>query len=127
MLKDLRENMFYIQRMIPVTATTSKIENEVYRHTAATDEEFQKINEFYHQVLEEDKDLCEGSQKNINAGVHINGEYHPDKEKVIPDSPDVSTRRLLTLKLNTGTVAFPRYCSTGCDGAQEEGRGTRGT
>ncbi|KAK7739725.1 hypothetical protein SLS53_005695 [Cytospora paraplurivora] len=77
----ITENMFYIQRMIPVTATTSKIENEVYRHTGATDEEFQKINEFYHQVLEEDKELCEGSQRNINAGVHINGEYHPDKEK----------------------------------------------
>lgn len=76
------ENMFYIQRMIPVTATTSKVENEVYRHKNATDEEFEKINAFYHQVLAEDKDLCDGSQRNINAGVYVNGEYHPEKEKV---------------------------------------------
>lgn len=74
--------MFYIQRMTPVTATTSKIENEVYRHKSATDEEFAKINAFYHQVLAEDKDLCDGSQRNINAGVYVNGEYHPEKEKV---------------------------------------------
>lgn len=76
------ENMFYIQRMIPVTATTSKVENEVYRHKNATNEEFEKINAFYHQVLAEDKDLCDGSQRNINAGVYVNGEYHPEKEKV---------------------------------------------
>lgn len=74
--------MFYIQRMIPVTATTSKVENEVYRHKNATDEEFEKINAFYHQVLAEDKVLCDGSQRNINAGVYVNGEYHPEKEKV---------------------------------------------
>lgn len=68
--------------MIPITATTSKIENEVYRHKSATDEEFAEINAFYHQVLEEDKELCVGAQRNINAGVYINGEYHPEKEKV---------------------------------------------
>lgn len=74
--------MFYIQRMIPVTATTTKVENEVYRHKNATDEEFEKINAFYHQVLAEDKDICDGSQKNINEGVYVNGEFHPEKEKV---------------------------------------------
>lgn len=74
--------MFYIQRMIPVTATTSKVENEVYRPKNATDDEFEKINAFYHQVLAEDKDLCDGSQRNINGGVYVNGEYHPEKEKV---------------------------------------------
>lgn len=74
--------MFYIQRMLPVTATTSRIENEVYRHKNSTDEEFAKINEFYHQVLDEDKNLCEGTQRNINAGIFINGEWHPEKEKV---------------------------------------------
>lgn len=74
--------MFYIQRMVPVTATTSKIENEIYRHKDATDDEFAKINAFYHQVLEEDKELCDGAQRNINNGVYINGEFHPEKEKV---------------------------------------------
>lgn len=74
--------MFYIQRMIPITSTTSKIENEIYRHKNATDEEFAKINDFYHQVLDEDKGLCDGAQQNINGGVYVNGEFHPDKEKV---------------------------------------------
>lgn len=81
--------MFYIQRMIPVTATTSKIENEVYRHKNATDEEFANINDFYHQVLDEDKALCEGTQRNINAGVYVNGEFHPDKEKVSRKTPSI--------------------------------------
>ncbi|PYH89577.1 ISP domain-containing protein [Aspergillus ellipticus CBS 707.79] len=75
------EKFFYIQRMIPLSATTSKIENEVYRHRDATDEEFDNINAFYRQVLEEDKELCVGAQENLSAGVFINGELHPSKEK----------------------------------------------
>lgn len=68
--------------MIPVTATTSKIENEVYRHKNATDEEFAAITAFYTQVLEEDKELCEGAQQNLSTGIYTNGELHPEKEKV---------------------------------------------
>ncbi len=68
--------------MIPVTATTSIIENEVYRHRNARDEEFANINAFYRQVLDEDKQLCEGAQQNLSARVYINGELHPEKEKV---------------------------------------------
>ncbi|KAF2712527.1 ISP domain-containing protein [Pleomassaria siparia CBS 279.74] len=75
------ENMFYIQRMFPITATTSRIEYEVYRHRDAMDEDFDNINAFYKQVLEEDKHLCEAAQKNLNAGIFVNGELHPDKEK----------------------------------------------
>ncbi|KAL1297506.1 hypothetical protein AAFC00_005024 [Neodothiora populina] len=76
----ITDNFFYIQRMLPVTATTSKIEYEVYRHKNATDEEFANINAFYKQVLEEDKDLCTAAQENLNSGVFVNGELHPDKE-----------------------------------------------
>ncbi|KAM0820333.1 putative Rieske [2Fe-2S] iron-sulfur domain-containing protein [Seiridium cardinale] len=75
------EHFFYIQRMIPVSATTSRIENEVYRHKNATDEKFKALCDFYTQVLEEDKGLCEGAQKNLSAGVYVTGELHPDKEK----------------------------------------------
>lgn len=74
------EHFFYIQRMIPVSATTSRIENEVYRHKDATDEKFKGLCDFYTQVLEEDKDLCEGTQENLSAGVYVTGELHPDKE-----------------------------------------------
>lgn len=68
--------------MVPLTATTSKVENEVYRHRDATDEEFENINAFYRQVLDEDKELCVGTQENLNSGVFTNGELHPSKEKV---------------------------------------------
>lgn len=72
--------------MIPVTATTSKVEIEVYRHKDATDKEFADINAFYRQVLEEDRDLCVGAQRNLNLGVFVNGELHPSKEKVFLQS-----------------------------------------
>lgn len=62
-----RDKFFYIQRMIPITATTSKVENEVYRHKDATDEEFENINAFYRQVLDEDRELCVGTQENLNS------------------------------------------------------------
>ncbi|CAG8882774.1 unnamed protein product [Penicillium egyptiacum] len=77
------DKFFYIQRMIPLSATSSKIENEVYRHRDATDEEFENINAFYRQVLDEDKELCVGTQENLSAGVFTNGELHPSKEKVV--------------------------------------------
>lgn len=79
-----RDNFFYIQRMFPITATTSKIEYEVFRHTSAADEEFKAINDFYVQVLNEDKELCEAAQRNLSAGLFVNGELHPEKEKASP-------------------------------------------
>ncbi|EFX04861.1 rieske family domain containing protein [Grosmannia clavigera kw1407] len=75
------DNFFYIQRMVPTSATTTRIENDVFRHEKATDAEFQAILDFYHQVLGEDKTLCDNAQANINAGVYVNGEFHPQKEK----------------------------------------------
>ena len=77
-----RENFFYIQRMFPVTATTSRIEYEVFRHKNATDESFTEINAFYVQVLEEDKELCNAAQENLSAGVYTNGELHPERDRV---------------------------------------------
>lgn len=68
--------------MVPTSPTTSKIENEVYRHVNAGDEEFNNICKFYAQVLEEDKDLCEGAQRNMDANVFTSGQLHPDKERV---------------------------------------------
>ena len=67
--------------MVPTSPTTTRIENDVFRHEKATDAEFNAIIEFYHQVLDEDKVLCDRAQANINTGVYINGEFHPQKEK----------------------------------------------
>lgn len=68
--------------MIPMGPTKTRVENEVYRHKHASDEEFAAINAFYRQVLDEDKRLCDSAQRNLDAGVFVNGELHPDKEKV---------------------------------------------
>lgn len=71
----------YIMRCVPVSAGQTKMEYEVYRHKGATEEDFTKISEFYKQVLREDKDLCNGAQRNLNAGIFLNGELHPRVEK----------------------------------------------
>ena len=68
--------------MFPVTATTSRIEYEVFRHKNATDESFAEINAFYVQVLEEDKQLVNAAQENLSAGVYTSGELHPEREQV---------------------------------------------
>ena len=101
-----RDKFFYIQRMIPVTATTSKVENEVYRHRDATDEEFDNINAFYRQVLEEDRELCVGAQENLSAGVFTNGELHPNKEQVCHHLVPVNSLYQLLIRLARGQYTF---------------------
>lgn len=54
---------------------------EVYRHKDSTEENFDKINQMYKRIMTEDKYLCEQAQKNINAGIFVNGEMHPRMEK----------------------------------------------
>lgn len=75
-------HFFYIMRCIPVSASQTKMEYEVYRHKDATDEEFTYITETFRTILKEDKDLCNAAQKNLNGNVFINGELHPMAEKV---------------------------------------------
>jgi hypothetical protein len=57
------------------------MEYEVYRHKTATDEGFEKIDSMFKRILGEDKYLCNQAQKNLEAGVFVNGELHPRKEK----------------------------------------------
>jgi hypothetical protein len=68
--------------MIPVDEKHTRIENEVFRHDSAGDEIFKATMDFYAQVLDEDKELCESAQANLEAGVFVSGELHPDKERV---------------------------------------------
>lgn len=56
------------------------MEYEVYRHKEASDEEFEHIDSFFKRVLAEDKWLCNEAQKNLNAGVFVNGQLHPELE-----------------------------------------------
>ncbi|KPM36567.1 hypothetical protein AK830_g9985 [Neonectria ditissima] len=72
---------FYIMRCIPISASQTKMEYEVYRHNDTTDKQFTHIDEMFKQILLEDKDLCNAAQKNLNAGIFTNGELHPRVEK----------------------------------------------
>lgn len=57
------------------------MEYEVYRHNDATDEEFEYIDAFFKRVLQEDKTLCNNAQKNLDAGIFVNGQLHPELEQ----------------------------------------------
>lgn len=54
---------------------------EVYRNKNSSEEDFQLINSIYKRVMSEDKYLCVNSQKNLENGVFVNGELHPEMEK----------------------------------------------
>lgn len=80
----------YIQRCVPISAMQTKMEYEVYRHKDATTKAFEKLNQIFKVVLSEDKELCNAAQKNLEAGIFINGQLHPRVEKVwhrfVPES-----------------------------------------
>lgn len=57
------------------------MEYEVYRHKDAEDEGFERIDAMFKRILSEDKWLCNNAQKNLQAGVFVNGEMHPRMEK----------------------------------------------
>ncbi|KAK3691266.1 hypothetical protein LTR37_018755 [Vermiconidia calcicola] len=70
-----------IQKFLPDGPTNSAMHYEVYRNKNSGEEEFSKIADTYARVMSEDKVLCSIAQKNINAGVFINGQLHPKAEK----------------------------------------------
>ncbi|KAI8687446.1 Choline monooxygenase, chloroplastic [Fusarium sp. Ph1] len=74
-------DFFYMMRCIPMSAGKTLMEYDVFRHNNTDDDNFKRINEFFNQVLQEDKDLCNGTQKNLEGGIFINGQLHPEKEK----------------------------------------------
>ena len=55
---------------------------EVFRHKDASNEVFEELDGFFKQVEGEDKNLCNGAQRNLNAGVYVNGNLQPSDEKV---------------------------------------------
>lgn len=56
------------------------MEYDVYRHKNASDEDFDKIDQFFKRVLGEDKWLCNHTQASMNAGVYVNGRMHSEYE-----------------------------------------------
>lgn len=74
-------HFFFMQRFVPSGPTRSTMKYEVYRNKNSSDEDFQTISAMYRRIMSEDKYLCINAQKNINAGVFVNGEMHPTMEK----------------------------------------------
>ncbi|KAJ5160406.1 uncharacterized protein N7482_007410 [Penicillium canariense] len=78
---NISPNFFFMQRFTPISPTKSVMRYEVYRHKDATDEDFTLISDMYKRIMSEDKYLCIHTQKNLNAGVFVNGLLHPEMEK----------------------------------------------
>lgn len=53
---------------------------QMFRNQKSPQENFDKINHLYKQVMAEDKELCVGAQSNLRRGVFINGAMHPRLE-----------------------------------------------
>lgn len=70
-----------MQRFVPSGATKSAMKYEVFRNKKSSDADFETINAMYKRIMSEDKYLCANAQKNLNAGVFVNGEMHPEMEK----------------------------------------------
>jgi phenylpropionate dioxygenase-like ring-hydroxylating dioxygenase large terminal subunit len=78
---NISPHFFFMQRFTPKGPTKCVMRYEVYRHKDASDDDFNLISDMYKRIMSEDKYLCIQSQKNLNAGVFVNGELHPEMEK----------------------------------------------
>ncbi|KAK9769447.1 hypothetical protein AB5N19_03691 [Seiridium cardinale] len=74
-------HFFFVQRFVPKGPNKSVMSYEVFRNKNSSDEDFEVINDIYKRIMSEDKYLCSNAQKNINAGVFVNGEMHPRMEQ----------------------------------------------
>lgn len=74
---------FFIMRVVPTGPITVTTEYEVYRNPASPNEAFDRAAEFFESIELEDYDLMNGVQKNLNAGVFVNGPLHSAREGAI--------------------------------------------
>lgn len=70
-----------LQRFLPHGPTSSSMQYQIFRNKNSSEEDFQLIHQMYKRIVGEDKVLCELAQKNLNAGIFVNGELHPRLEK----------------------------------------------
>ena len=70
-----------IQRFVPSGPMTCSMQYQVFRNKNSTEEQFKVVDGLYKQIMSEDKELCDAAQKNLNAGIFVNGELHPRLEK----------------------------------------------
>ncbi|KAK3075640.1 hypothetical protein LTR53_000882 [Teratosphaeriaceae sp. CCFEE 6253] len=78
---NISPHFFMIQRFVPSGPTTSSMQYQVFRNKHSSEDDFQLVNNIYKRIMSEDKYLCDLAQKNLEAGVFVNGELHPRMEK----------------------------------------------
>ncbi|KAJ1710899.1 iron-sulfur domain containing protein [Aspergillus flavus] len=59
-------HFFFLQRIVPTSATKCVTRYEVYRNNDSSDEDFELISQTYKRIMSEDKDLCTDAQKNLS-------------------------------------------------------------
>ncbi|RYO31813.1 hypothetical protein AA0113_g11827 [Alternaria arborescens] len=77
----ITKHFLFMQKFMPKSADETVMYYEVWRNKHSSEEDFLFISDTYKRVMGEDKVLCERAQKNIKAGVFVNGELNPYKEK----------------------------------------------
>ncbi|GAB1526184.1 hypothetical protein RhiTH_009350 [Rhizoctonia solani] len=72
--------MWYMMRVVPLSATQTKMEYDVFKRKTVSMERLKEYMEFYEQVEEEDYLLCVATQRNLNTGIYSRGVLHPSNE-----------------------------------------------
>ncbi|KAI5116935.1 hypothetical protein M0805_001493 [Coniferiporia weirii] len=72
--------IFYIMRTVPLSATKTRMEFDVFNRRGVTEDVLSENKRFFTQVQQEDFDLCEGVQRSMNAGIYGSGVLHPREE-----------------------------------------------
>lgn len=72
-----------LQRFLPQSPNTTKMHYQIFRNINAKQEHFDLINDLYKQVMNEDKGLAAGVQKNLERGLFINGQLNPRVESAV--------------------------------------------
>lgn len=72
--------MWYMMRVVPISATQTRMEYDVFRHKSVSLERLRAYMQFYEKVEDEDFHLVTATQKSLNTGIYRGGALHPTKE-----------------------------------------------
>lgn len=76
-----RKDYWYHMSVCPTGPTTAIMKYDVYRHKDTSDDAFTTWDNFFKQVEDEDKQLCNGAQLNLNSGTYSAGFLQPEQER----------------------------------------------
>ncbi|OAG39316.1 hypothetical protein AYO21_06520 [Fonsecaea monophora] len=115
----ISDGITYLTRFAPKSATSLKLEYEVYRHKDCSDQDFDTMNPFFKQVEQEDLDLCNAVQRNLNMDTYVKGPLHPHNEKGVIYFKNL-VRDVLYKHVNEEEQAGRKICPARRDDDNEE-------